>query len=78
MYIPSSVTYIGHHAFWDAVYKDKGEDGSPLKGITQMNIAADEAAFKQCSIGSQWLPKYDYLLFKKNIDVNYSATREVK
>lgn len=78
MYIPSSVTYIGHHAFWDAVYKDKGEDGSPLKGITQMNIAESEETFKQGTIGSQWLPKYDYMLFKKNIDVNYSATREAE
>ena len=75
MYIPKSVTYIGHQAFWDSVYKEKGEDGSPLKGITQMDVAADETAFKSGSIGSQWLPKYDYLLFKKNIDVNYSAER---
>lgn len=71
MYIPSSVTYIGHHAFWDAVIKENNE----LHGISQMNIAADEAAFKQNTVGGQWLPKYDYLLFQKNVDVNYSATR---
>lgn len=71
MYIPSSVTYIGHHAFWDSVYKEKGE----LFGIVEMNVACDEDTFKSGTIGSQWLPKYDYMLFKKNIDVNYSAER---
>lgn len=71
MYIPSSVTYIGHHAFWDTVYKENGE----LVGISQMNVAASEESFKQEEIGSQWLGKYDYLLFKKNVDVNYSAQR---
>lgn len=71
MYIPSSVKYIGHHAFWDAVYKEGGE----LQGIAQMNVACDESAFKSGEIGSSWLPKYDYMLFKKNIDVNYSAER---
>lgn len=71
MYIPSSVKEIGHHAFWDAVLKEDGE----LHGIAQMNIAADEATFKSRSIGSQWLPRYDYLLFHKNVDVHYSAER---
>ncbi|MGN0521962.1 MAG: leucine-rich repeat protein, partial [Eubacterium sp.] len=42
MYIPSSVTYIGHHAFWDAVYKEDKE----LKGISEINVAADEQTFK--------------------------------
>lgn len=74
MYIPSSVIYIGHHAFWDMVYKE----GKELKGLAQMNVAADEATFKQGEIGGQWLPKYDYLLFQKNVDVNYSATREAQ
>lgn len=71
MYIPSSVKYIGHHAFWDAVYKEGGE----LHGISQMNVACDKEAFESSEIGSSWLPKYDYMLFKKNIDVNYSAER---
>ncbi len=71
MYIPSSVTYIGHHAFWDAVYK---EDGN-LIGISEMNIAVDEETFSDLEIGSSYLPKYDYMLFKKNINVNYSAQR---
>ena len=72
MYIPGNVKYIGHHAFWDSVYKD----GSELKGITAMNIACDEATFKTYEIGSSWCPKYDHGLFKKTIDKNYSAGRQ--
>lgn len=71
MYIPSSVKEIGHHAFWDAVYKESGE----LQGISQMNVAADKDTFESGKIGSEWLPKYDYLLFHKKVDVNYSAER---
>ena len=74
LYIPSSVTYIGHHAFWDSVYKENGE----LKGITEVNVARVEKDFKKnVECGDQWRPKYDYLLFKKNVKVNYGATRKV-
>lgn len=72
IYIPSTVTYIGHHAFWDTVYKDNGE----LRGITEINVADDEDTFKQSvEHGDQWCPEYDYLLFKKKVDINYSAQR---
>ena len=77
MYIPASVKYIGHHAFWDSVYKDKSdEDGNNLRGITKMNIACSEEEFKKLEIGSTWRPKYDYLLFKKTIDTEYNAERQ--
>ena len=73
VYIPESVTYIGHHAFWDTVYKEDGE----LVGVTVMNVAVNEETLeKNVEIGDDWLPKYDYLLFKKAIDVNYSSERE--
>ena len=73
VYIPKSVTYIGHHAFWDTVYKEDGE----LVGVTVMNVAVSEETLeKNVEIGDDWLPKYDYLLFKKAIDVNYSSERE--
>lgn len=72
IYIPSTVTYIGHHAFWDTVYKDNGE----LRGITEINVADDENTFKHSvEHGDQWCPEYDYLLFKKKVDINYSAQR---
>ena len=71
MDIPSSVKEIGHHAFWGTVYKE----GKELRAVTEMNVGADEATFNNMNVGSQWLPKYDYLLFHKNVNVNYSAER---
>ena len=72
MYIPSSVTYIGHHAFWDTVYKEDGE----IKGVGEMNAALSEEEFKaNVEAGDHWLPSYDYKLLKKTISVNYGAER---
>ena len=73
IYIPSSVTYIGHHAFWDDVYKESDS----LKGLTEINVAADEDSFNaNVKTGDSWRPQYDYMLFKKNVDVNYAAERK--
>ena len=72
VYIPSSVTHIGHHAFWDTCYKEDCE----LKGVTVANVAVGEEDFASLEIGDDWIPKYDYLLFKKAIEVNYSAERQ--
>ena len=72
VYIPESVTYVGHHAFWDTCYKEDGE----LKGVSVMNVAKAEEAFtSETEIGDNWVPQYDYLLFKKDIDVNYDVNR---
>ncbi len=72
IYIPESVTFIGHHAFWDTVYKENGE----LRGITQINVAASEDSFKDSTdTGDSWRPQYDYMLFKKSVDIVYSAER---
>lgn len=72
LYIPSSVKFIGHHAFWDAVYKENDE----LKGITAIDVGADEKTFEKCETGEQWRPQYDHMLFKKSVDLNYSAQRK--
>ncbi|MBQ7956434.1 MAG: leucine-rich repeat protein [Clostridia bacterium] len=72
VYIPASVEYIGHHAFWDTVYK---EDGN-LMGVTAIDVAISENDFENVETGDQWRPQYDYMLFKKSIDVNYSSTRK--
>ncbi len=72
VYIPSSVTYIGHHAFWDNVYKEDKE----LKGLAEINAALSEAKLKEITLGDQWKPQYDYMLFKKSVNVNYGVTRE--
>lgn len=72
IYIPESVTFIGHHALWDTVYKQDNE----LRGVTEVNVALDEDSFKdKVETGDQWRPQYDYLLFKKSIDIVYSAER---
>lgn len=71
VYIPKSVTHIGHHAFWDTVYKEDGE----LKGVSVINVEASESDFEKLEVGDDWLPKYDYLLFKKAIEVKYSMER---
>ena len=73
LYIPKSVTFIGHHAFWDTVYKENGE----LAGIASILVQADEQTFKETvHTGDQWRPEYDYMLFKKAVDVHYGAERE--
>lgn len=72
MYIPASVTEIGHHALWDAVYKENDE----LKGVSLINVGADEASFSNVIAGQQWRPQYDYKMFKKSVDLNFSAERE--
>ncbi len=71
VYVPESVTYIGHHAFWDTVYKEDGE----LKGVTEINVACSEEEFNNLEVGDDWKPKYDYLLFKKSVDTVYGAER---
>lgn len=72
VYIPASVTEIGHHAFWDTCYKQDGN----VVGVTAINVAASEDEFNSVKTGDNWRPQYDYLLFKKSVDVNYSAERE--
>ncbi len=72
VYIPETVNHIGHHAFWDTVYK---EDGN-LKGVTVMNVAVSEEDFSKLDVGDNWIPQYDYMLFKKNIDVEYNCERQ--
>lgn len=73
VYIPESVKYIGHHAFWDTVYKE----GDTLCGVTQINVAASEEKFGNVETGNSWRPQYDFMLFKKSIDIVYGAERTV-
>jgi len=72
MFIPASVTHIGHHAFWDTCYKENGE----VKGVNVMNVEAKKDAFKDnTELGDQWRPEYDHNLFKKAVDIQYEAKR---
>ena len=74
VYIPSSVTSIGHHAFWDTVYKEDGE----LYGVAAIYVAATEEEFESVDTGDQWRPKYDYMLFQRNVDTHYGAERRTE
>lgn len=73
VFIPSSVTYIGHHAFWDTCSKKDGE----IKGVSSIHVESDENTFKDNThLGDQWRPQYDFMLFKKSVGVDYSSVRE--
>ena len=73
MFVPKGVTTIGHHAFWDTVYKEDGE----LAGVTEICIEADEDTFQSTvDTGDQWTPKYDYMLFSKRVPILYGAERK--
>ena len=75
IYFPSSVKSIGHHCMWEAVYKD--EDSNELKGITELNVAADEETFKEnCDLGESWRPEYNNGIISRKVPVNYSAKRK--
>lgn len=73
MYVPSSVTFIGHHAFWDTCYKQDKQ----VMGVNVINVGASEEEFKSVETGDSWRPQYDFLLFKKSVDINYSSEREI-
>lgn len=73
MYVPENVKYIGHHAFWATVYKEDRE----LKGVTYIDVAADEETFKNnVEEGVQWIPKFDNGLFPKDVEIRYNAERK--
>lgn len=72
VYIPASVKHIGHHAFWDCVYNADGG----LAGLAEINVQASKEDFAaNTKTGDEWRPKYDFMLFKKSVDVNYGAER---
>lgn len=72
VYIPSSVKFIGHHAFWRSSYEEGGE----IKGIPEINIALSEKEFNaSVETGDQWVPIYNHNLLKK-IPVNYGVERK--
>lgn len=72
MYIPASVKEIKHHAFWDSCYKEDDQ----IKGVTYYDLGAAEDQFATVKTGDQWRAQYDYMLFKKSVDVNYGAQRK--
>ena len=66
IYIPASVTEIGHHAFyWEC------EDNNTELVCTPLS----EDDFNSVTTGDQWRPQYDKVIYKSGVDVKYSAER---
>ena len=71
--IPSSVTYIGHHAFWDTVEKS----GDGFNGYFKVYVSMTEEEFKNnVEAGDQCFPEYDSGLLDKKVEVIYGAEKE--
>lgn len=88
IFIPASVTSIGHHAFWDTAYKK--DDG--IGGIQAIYVERTKEEFKYKKLdgtdpetgmelydgvdtGDDWVPIYNYNILKK-IPVEYGAERK--
>ncbi len=71
--IPSSVTYIGHHAFWDTVEKS----GDGFNGYFKVHVSMTEEEFKSnVEAGDQCFPEYDSGLLDKKVELIYGAEKE--
>ncbi len=69
--IPSSVTYIGHHAFWDTVEKN----GDTFNGYFKVNISMTEEEFENVTTGDQCFPQYDSGLLDKRVELLFNAEK---
>lgn len=70
--IPASVTYIGHHAFWDTVEKK----GDTFSGYEKIYISMTEEEFKKnVDAGDQWMPQYDNGLLDKKVELVFEAEK---
>lgn len=69
--IPSSVKYIGHHAFFDTAEK---RDGGFL-GYDKVYIGMSEEEFENVETGSQWIPEYDSGLLDKKVELVFDAEK---
>lgn len=69
--IPSTVKYIGHHAFFDTVEKKDGV----LIGYDKVNISMSEEEFNSVETGPQWIPEYDSGLLDKKVELVFNADK---
>lgn len=69
--IPSSIKYIGHHAFFDTAEK---RDGGFL-GYDKVYIGMSEEEFENVETGSQWIPEYDSGLLDKKVELVFDAEK---
>lgn len=72
VYIPASVKFIGHHAFWDTAYSS----GGSIAGLSKIHTELSKEEFKKnAETGDEWIPVYDSNLLKR-VPVEYGAARE--
>ncbi len=70
--IPSTVTYIGHHAFWDTVYKNDDN----FEGAKEVLISMSEEEFNQnVETGDQWRAQYKNGLLNKKVALVFDAEK---
>ena len=69
--IPSTVKYIGHHAFFDTAEKS----GDGFLGYEKVYISMSEEEFENVETGYQWIPEYDSGLLDKKVELVFNAEK---
>lgn len=69
--IPSSVKYIGHHAFFDTAEKS----GDGFLGYDKVYMGMSEEEFESVETGGQWIPEYDSGLLDKKVELVFNAEK---
>lgn len=62
IFIPSKVTSIGHHAFWDS-------------GVDKINVALNETDFCNVETGTHWRPQPSNKLINQSAPIEYNSVR---
>ncbi|MBE6786333.1 MAG: hypothetical protein E7538_08910 [Ruminococcaceae bacterium] len=69
--IPSTVKYIGHHAFFDTAEKS----GDGFLGYDKVYMGMSEEEFESVETGGQWIPEYDSGLLDKKVELVFNAEK---
>lgn len=69
--IPSTVKYIGHHAFFDTAEKS----GDGFLGYGKVYIGMSEEEFENVEAGGQWIPEYDSGLLDKKVELVFDSEK---
>ncbi len=69
--IPSSVTFIGHNAFYDTCSEDNGV----FYGYDKVYYAGTEDELSKIELGATWQPTYDGLFFDIKVDIIYGTEK---
>ena len=69
--IPSTVKYIGHHAFYDTAEKS----GDGFLGYGKVYMGMSEEEFESVEAGGQWIPEYDSGLLDKKVELVFNTEK---